>query len=458
MTLDPEFSTVIEAAMVRYHIPGVAVGILANGDASSAGFGVTNLDHPLPVTADTLFQIGSITKTVTATAAMRLVEQGKLDLDTPLRSYLPQLQLADEKAAAQVTLRHCFTHTGGWVGDYFDDLSAGDDALARYVTAMAELSQVTPIGEVWSYNNAGFGLAGHVIEVVSGQPFEQAIQTLVLDPLQMDMSFFFAADIMTHRFVAGHMVVDLDDAEKIHAEVTRPWALARTTNAAGGLICSVNDMLRYARFHLGNGTTDDGLQLLSPQSMALMQSALAPAGCGIKATGIAWMINEIDGVKTVGHNGATRGQMANLLLVPERQFAAVVLTNASLGASLHRDVMAAALSRFLAIETKDPAYLSRSTGQLAEYAGYYEARLNHIAVEIQEDGLRLTMVPQGGFPKKDTPAAPAPPPIPVAFDAEDRIIATEGLAKGSKGEFLRDDTGKIVWLRFGGRVHRRQGS
>src|SRR5262249_45092444 len=96
----------IESAMREYGVPGGALGVLQDGETQTAGYGVTNVENPLPVTPDTLFQIGSITKTFTATAAMRLAEQGRLDLDAPVRRYLPDLRLADDAAAANVTMRH----------------------------------------------------------------------------------------------------------------------------------------------------------------------------------------------------------------------------------------------------------------------------------------------------------------------------------------------------------------
>jgi CubicO group peptidase (beta-lactamase class C family) len=456
MTLNPALVVHIEETRDRYHVPGVAVGILHNDSLHMGGFGVTNVDHPLPVSEDTLFQIGSITKTMTAMAAMRLVEAGKLDLDQPLRAYLPDLRFQDEEAAARVTLRHCFTHTGGWLGDYFDDLGPGDDALARYVAAMADLPQITPLGELWSYNNAAFGLAGRVMEVVTEKPFEQIIQEWVLDPLGMTQSFFFAADAITHRVVAGHLVVDLDDPAKTRAEVARPWALARTAHSAGGIISSVRDMLRYARFHLGDGVTEDGRRLLSPGSMALMHSELVAAGSGTKATGIAWMINEAAGMKTIGHGGATRGQMANLLLVPEESFAIVVLTNSSQGSSLHREVTASALEQYLGIERKESALQTLSPDQLAEYRGRYTAKLTHLTIHAQDGGLRVEVAPQGGFPKKETPPPPAPLPMSASFYDADKVIVTDGAARESKGDFIRDASGQIVWFRFGGRIHRKE--
>ena len=181
----------ITEEMERLRIPGVAVGVHVDGQEYLAGYGVTSIDNPLPVTADTLFQIGSTTKTITATAAMRLVEAGKLQLDAPVRTYLPELRLSDESVAARVTMWHLFTHTGGWVGDYFNDFGGGDDALAGIVASLESLPQLMPLGETFSYSNSGFYIAGRVIEAITGRTFESAIAELVFDPLGMNMSFFF---------------------------------------------------------------------------------------------------------------------------------------------------------------------------------------------------------------------------------------------------------------------------
>src|SRR5438477_11584995 len=114
--------------MREHPVPGVAVGIIAQGEETASGFGVTNVDHPLPVDGDTLFQIGSITKTVTATALMRLVERGTVSLDAPARTYVPELRLRHAGVAAAVTLGHLLTHGGGGFGDFFHDTGVGDDA------------------------------------------------------------------------------------------------------------------------------------------------------------------------------------------------------------------------------------------------------------------------------------------------------------------------------------------
>ena len=152
---DPQFralSDYVIAEMRRLQVPGVAIGIIHDGREYLAGFGITSVENPLPVTADTLFQIGSTTKTLTGTIIMRLVEKGLIDLDEPVKTYLPDLRLKDNYAQGSVTTRHLLTHMGGWVGDFFRETGSGDDALARYVAEMADLDQVVPIGTVWSYN------------------------------------------------------------------------------------------------------------------------------------------------------------------------------------------------------------------------------------------------------------------------------------------------------------------
>ena len=180
-----ELDAKIEAGMARYHIPGVAIGVLYQGEEYVRGYGVTNVDEPEPVDGDTLFRIASTTKTFTGTTVMRLVEQGKLDLSAPVRRYLPDFRVADEAASAQVTLRQCLNHSAGWVGDDERDFGRGDDALARYVTSMRELPQLTPPGTQFAYNNTALDTAGRVIEVVTDQPYEEAVRALLLDPLEL---------------------------------------------------------------------------------------------------------------------------------------------------------------------------------------------------------------------------------------------------------------------------------
>ena len=167
---DPKFKKIAQkiiSEMKRLEVPGVAVGIWHKGKEFADGFGVTNLEHPLAVTADTLFQTGSISKTFTGTMLMQLVEQGKVDLDAPAKKYIKDLKLRDKNAERKVTVRQPLTHMGGWVGDYFNDFGNGDEALDRMVKDIAKLPQVQPLGTIWSYNNTGFNIAARLIEIVT---------------------------------------------------------------------------------------------------------------------------------------------------------------------------------------------------------------------------------------------------------------------------------------------------
>ncbi|HEY7350764.1 MAG TPA: serine hydrolase domain-containing protein [Ktedonobacterales bacterium] len=451
---DPTFRQLMDytaETMQRLHVPGVAIGILYEGKEYVGGLGVTNVDHPLPVDADTLFQIGSTTKTMTATAAMRLVEQGKLALDTPIREYLPDLRLADEDVTARATLRHIFTHTGGWVGDYFDDVGMGDDALAKIVAKMEKTPQLTPLGEIWSYCNSGFYLAGRVIEVVTGKVYEEAVRELVLEPLGLKHSFFFANEVITHRFAVGHEVRD----EK--PVVARPWALPRSANAAGGVSSTVKDQLRYARFHLGDGTAPDGTHLLTRESMRLMQSPLAQAGNLADEVGVTWMRKKVGGAQIIRHGGATNGQLSAFSMIPERAFAITILTNADRGGELNDEVVKWAHQHYLGLSDPEPVPLDLPKETLAPYLGRYSAAMDDIELSLVDGALVMKVTEQNPFSEKDATPPPPIPPIRLAFWNEDRVIALDAPLKNDQGEFLRTPDGSIAWLRFGGRIHKREG-
>ncbi len=436
----------ITEAMERLHVPGVAAGVIHDGAEHVAAFGVTNVDYPAPVVEDTLFQIGSTTKTLTATVALRLVDMGKLDLDAPARSYLPDLRLADEATAASVTTRHLLIHTGGWSGDHFLDTGRGEDALTNYVASLADLPQLTPLGQVWSYNNAAFSLVGRVIEAIVGKPYETVARELALDPLGMRHSFYLPEEVMVHSFAVGHNVVDGEP------RVATPWNMPRGINPAGGLASSARDQLRYARFHMGDGTAADGTRVLSRESIALMQTPTVQASDD-ERMGLAWFIRDSGGVRTVRHGGGTYGQISSFMFAPTRDFALTILTNANNGGELTEEVTKWALEHYLGLVEPTPTPLERTEAQLAAYAGRYTAALT-VADLVVRDGSLVLELSYFDFPADEPP--PAPPPARVALYAEDRIIVLDGPLEGSRGEVLRGAGGHIAWLRLGGRVHRRE--
>lgn len=438
-----------EALMGELTIPGVAIGAIHDGVIHTAGLGLTSAEHGLPVTPSTLFQIGSISKTFLGTAAMRLVQQGRLSLDAPVKAVLPELRLRDPEVEAQVTMRHLLSHTAGWVGDYFDDTGMGDDALARYVERMADLPQELPLGALFSYNNAGFNLAGLVIERVTGRTFEQAVAELLFQPLGLEECYYLPDDAMTRSFAVGHII------DGGRPTIARPWWIGRSSHAAGGIAASIRDLLRYAAFHIADGVGEAGERLLDSAHVAAMRAAQAPTGSLPDQIGLTWFMREAGGMLVIGHGGATNGQMAQLTIVPQAGFALASLTNASSGSTLNADLVRLGLRLFLGVDEPDPAPLSLPADELAAYAGRYRNPL--FTYELRADGgaLTLHMTSLGGFPNRDSPPRPNPPPMPVALYAPDKLIVTDGPAKGTRGDFGRDDAGDVAWLRIGSRVRLR---
>ncbi len=386
----PELQPLIADLANEYGIPGVAAGIWHRGKMTYACHGVTSIENPLPVDRHTLFQAGSICKTVTATALVLLEAEGDVELDAPVRRYVPELQLADAAAAARVTLRQILNHTAGWEGDFFPDTGEGDDALAGLVSRLNELAQLTPPGAVVSYNNAAFCLAGRVIENVTGESYEGAIRRLILQPLGLHESFFFPGDIMTRRFVVGHKPA-ADDAVR----VARPWAMPRNGAPAGGIVTSINDLLAWARLHAGDRHCTREPKALSTSRLRAMHDPTAHVpGCAFgDAVGISWFLSDIGGHCLVGHDGSTNGQEASLSFLPDHGWALALLTNASPGGlAFNRVARRRVLEACTGIIEQDPEPGLGTPGTLAEYAGNYGARGMRCQVAVAEAGdLELTL-------------------------------------------------------------------
>ncbi len=432
-----------EKKRLEHKVPGVLVGVLQDGEVITTGFGVTNVDHPLDVTPDTLFQIGSITKTFTGTLIMKLVEEGLIDLDAPVRTYLPSFKVADEQVSAGVTIQHLLTHTSGWFGDFFHDSGPGDDAGAKYVADMADLEQLAPLGQVWSYNNAGFYLAGHIIETVTGQPYQQVLRSKVLEPLGLEHIFFDPGDVITHRFATGHNDM----------QVARPWSLPRAAYPAGGITTSISDLLAYAGFHMGDGSIPNGKRLLRRESLAQMQIPQVTVWKK-ESWGLAWSVNDTYGDRLVSHGGGTTGQVSLLILVPERQFAVAVFTNAGEGGQVTLSVTRWILDEYLGIKISDPEPLDVGEAELYPYVGSYTRPFMDIHLGLLGGRLIGQVIYKRGFPAKDSPVPPPPPPFTLDLCEKDRLVVLDGPGKSGTADILRREDGAIGWLRYG-RIHRR---
>jgi CubicO group peptidase (beta-lactamase class C family) len=458
-TLFAQLDEKIQAAMAKHHIPGVAVGVFYGGQEYVRCYGVTNVDYPQPVDGDTLFRIGSISKTFTGTTVMRLVEQGLLDLDAPLRTYLPDFHLADEAVAARVTLRQCLNHSAGWLGDCYTDFGRGADALTRYVAGMAELPQLTPLGQVFSYNNAAVVLAGHVIETVVGQPYEDVVRAQILDPLGLDHTYFFSDEIVGYNLAATHAV----EADRPVVQPTL-WRLWRTLDPTGGLIASARDLLRYARFHLSDGATADP-PVLQPATLRAMRTDLGPGGTMVAdfdGVGVSWFQRSItEGVPVYEHTGDWSGQAAGVLFVPARGFALTVLTNATSGMQLRDELLFAddgPLHQFTGLRYPPAVPRALSAARLAPYEGLYWGQV--IAPppgEAAETWFEFTA--RDGRLDGRMRAGEVAQVAELAFyrDGYALVLDMRGEPSLFRADFVPGPDGRIAWFRFGGRLHARQG-
>jgi len=440
----PSLCRFVEENLERWGPPGLVLGVLYQGEMATAGFGVTNVEHPLPVTGETLFQIGSVTKTYVGTAVMRLVEEGKLDLDATVRTHIPDFKVADESTSARVTLRQLLTHTCGWAGDDFHSTGEGDDALAAYVAQMASLEQVTPLGEVFSYNNSAFSLLGRIIEVVTERTFEEALGELVLKPLGLESSYLEPTDVMTHRFAAGHS----DDGDG-HQQVAHPWPLVRNNRPMGGLICHVKDLLRYAGFHLGDGTAGDGTRILGAESLDRMHAPHTTIREG-EHWGLSWEVRDIDGARQVAHGGATNGHRCYLALIPEHDFAIAVYANSARGNMGIRAVHAEALKQCLGLKVPEPETIDVAEEELAAFTGFYTQQFGDLELGMLAGKLVAVHIEKSEFPGDHSM-----PPMSLKACGEDRLLILDGEYKNATGDIIRRSDGSIGWLRVGHRCYAR---
>jgi CubicO group peptidase (beta-lactamase class C family) len=372
-----------------HDVPGATLGVLrlATDDRPRQQFvaaaGVLNLDTGLACTTDSVFQIGSITKSWTATVVMRLIEQGLLELDAPLAEVLPGLRLPDD-LAARATMRHLLTHTSGMDGDLFTDTGRGDDSLERYVELLADAGMNHPLGATFSYCNAGYILAGRIIEHVTGQTWDAAIGTHIVEPLELTRTFTFPEECMLGRFAVGHVA---ENGQKPH--VAPIWALPRSLGPAGLITCTAGDVLAFAAMHLGGGAP-----VLAPSTAAAMQEHQVdvpdPYTLG-ESWGLGWIRFAWDGRHVIGHDGNTIGQAAYLRMVPELGLAVTLLTNGGESADLFQDVITDVLAEVagIAVPARVEPTPSAPLGEVADYLGHYSRA--SLETDVYLDGERLML-------------------------------------------------------------------
>jgi CubicO group peptidase (beta-lactamase class C family) len=449
---DPRLDALASLAtskMKEYGVPGVALGIVHNGTVSIRELGVTNVEDSIPVNAHTVFPIASISKTFAATAMMRLVEQGKVDLRAPVRTYLPEFRVRDEAVSRDVTVWHLLTHLGGWEGQVSGP-DRGTETLKNFVGTITDLMQVAPPGAAWSYNNAGFSIAGRVIEQVTGTSINRALRDLVFQPLGLEHAGTTAGDFIVNRFAAGHTTRDGKPT------LNRPFTPSVSVTAGGVGLC-MTDLLAYARFHMGDGTASDGQRILKRESLEQLRTPQAHKQANDDDIGLGWHLRSVGPIRTASHGGTLGGHILLLEIVPERNFAIAILTNSSTGWRLIQDIEREALKSYLGatyalnqaiahrglVETLPSVQPLAQQPDAAPYVGAYSRPSNSVLVRAEGNRLFVQERPNSGQPRTE---------MPVSFYGVDRVVVTDGPDRGQSIEFVRDASGRVKWVRVVGRV------
>jgi CubicO group peptidase (beta-lactamase class C family) len=319
----------IGAQMQAAHVPGLALAIVQNLEVIySRGFGVTSVeDGGLPVTPQTLFRIGSITKSMTTTALMRLVESGRLNLDRPIKDYVPWLTFSEEGAAGRITLRMLLSHSAGLPTSHTPFGRRDPAGLEAYVREdVPRYPFVAPPARLYSYSNPGIRIAGYIAQVVSGRPYTQLMQELVFDPLEMGRTTFDPAVAMTYPLAQSH---DLNDDGTL--SVQHRYADDTGAYPSGSVISTALDLTHFAVMHMNQGCFRDE-RILAPESVAEMQRVqiekYTVSGAGY---GLALAVDTYKGIRRVGHEGSISTFGSRLVTAPDTGTAVVLLFNRAPG-------------------------------------------------------------------------------------------------------------------------------
>lgn len=316
----------VRAQMVAGQIPGVALAIVRDDQiASLRSYGVAGPDGRT-MTPQTPMVIGSVSKPLTALAALQLVEQGELDLDAPVQTYLPWFRLADAGAAAQITVRQLLTHTSGLstaqgrAGLARNRWDA--DALSQYGHELATVQPTAAPGERWQYSNVNYSLLGLLIQTVSGVPYEQYMHERIFAPLEMANSYARLDVARRAGLAVGYRYwFDRPLPEPAPPE---PRGMIPGAN----LIASAEDLGHVVIAQL-NGGRYNGRRILAPELVAAMQQPVADTGVPGAAYGLGLGVSLVDGRRVNMHAGDTASFHSQLTFSVEDRWGVVVLMNAN---------------------------------------------------------------------------------------------------------------------------------
>ena len=321
----------VETALAEWRVPGAAIAIVRNDSVIYAkGYGVREVGKPDPVDAKTIFGIGSNTKAFTAAAVEMLVDQGKVNLDAPVATYIPGFRLSDPLASGQVVVRDLLAHRTGVVRNelaWYGSSATRDDLVSnlRYMPLQA------PFRTHFIYNNVTYMTAGQVLAHAAGTSWDDFLHTRIFAPLGMTSTSTSVRELATETDVAS------PHAETEHGVAVIPRYTGDNVGPAGTINSNVVDMAQWLRLLLAGGTYN-GQRILSQRAVEEMRTAqmVIPTTRGSRiffpdahliAYGLGFMLSDHAGKLLVEHNGEIDGMTSAVAMVPEANFGVVVLTN-----------------------------------------------------------------------------------------------------------------------------------
>lgn len=319
----------IGQAVGAFNVPGLALAAVKNGELIvSKGFGYRDIESNKPVTPDTIFQMGSTTKALTATVLGMLVDEGKLNWDKPLRYYLPEFRMSDPIISDRVTPRDLVTHRTGmprhdmlW---YNNTASSREEIIRRF-----EFLELTAdLREKYQYSNLMFMTAGYLAGVIEQNSWEVVVQERLFKPLDMARSKLSISDSERDSNVALPYMEN--DNQVLERKNFRDTSLI---GPAGSLASSVNEMARWLQFNLDGGQIG-GRQQIESSTLRDLHSAHMPTGehpyrpeFTPASYGMGWVIDHYRGRQRVSHNGGFRGFLASAIMFPDDGVGLVVVNN-----------------------------------------------------------------------------------------------------------------------------------
>lgn len=370
----------------EHHVAGAVVGVDVAGERLELAHGTANLNTGQPFTEDTGFLLGSVTKILTTTILMRLVERGLVDLDAPAARYVPEFALRDADAAAEITVRMLVNHTNGIDADLLMPSGVrGRDALKSYTSWLPRFGVLFEPGTCIHYTNPGFVLAGRVIEEQIGLPFERAMEVELFEPCGMED----ATAVQTQAFLRRTAVGAFADADG-ELRATSLFTLPEAAAAAGSTpIVTVADLLAFGRMHLNGGTAPNRGRLLARESVEAMQATTFNLGIPqAPPIGLGWWRVPVAGTVALFHAGGSPGGGSIFYVLPEHD--AVVASFSTGRSKTFDDALHIPLIEELTARPVESPLEIAPTRPDDAVLGEYRSSQNHTRVERHEDGLAVT--------------------------------------------------------------------